>query len=179
MKWLMFFLIFMIILFLILIVAIYVVSIFIDKTKENKQDRDNVIFLDSKILKKREREERKIKKSLGLRPDENYLCFSSDSGAGKIICKECGHIEEVVFFTHSPWICSHGRQCPNCHSYFVENVKSINDNRVGKTEDDCLCPKCGTIVRRKEESFFKGNDNPLFCPHCHSPRLKYFCDYIT
>ena len=42
-----------------------------------------------------------------------------------------------------------------------------------------VCPKCGTLIRKKEENILKGNNDPLFCPKCHSARLRYDMIYIT
>ena len=70
--------------------------------------------------KERERKENEIKAKIGLRPDENYLCFSSMGGAGAIECMECGYKEKITSFTHGSYSCTIGRQCPNCHDFVYE-----------------------------------------------------------
>ena len=49
----------------------------------------------------------------------------------------------------------------------------------GEAAEDFVCPECGEVIRKKEEDILKGNDAPLFCPKCHSPRLEYGMIYIT
>ena len=135
------------------------------------------------MRKKREEEEEKreneIKTKLGLSADENYLCFSRMGGVGIIECSDCGHKEKIVCFTHGAYQCNIGRQCPNCHTFVVEYNESKKYHCFGDAEKDLVCRKCGTIIRKKEESIFKGNDEPLFCPKCHSARLHYHMIYIT
>lgn len=120
-------------------------------------------------------DENKLKEKLGLGPDEDYLCFSRMGGAGVIMCKDCGHEEEIISFTHGMMSCDIGRQCPHCHAFVVEH----NDRGFNETASDFICPECGAVIRKKEEDFLKGNDDPLFCPKCHSPRLQYLMSYIT
>ena len=123
--------------------------------------------------------EDEIKAALGLSKDENYLCFSRMGGAGVIECEECGYSEEIVCFIHGEMSCNIGRQCPNCHAFFVEYNESEEYHTFGKTTEDLKCPECGTIVRKKDEDFLKNNDAPLFCPKCHSPRLHYNMTFLT
>jgi predicted RNA-binding Zn-ribbon protein involved in translation (DUF1610 family) len=75
--------------------------------------------------------------------------------------------------------CEIGRQCPNCHSFVVEHNESQEYHKFGKSEEDFICPKCGAVIRKKEESILKGNDDPLVCPKCQSHRLDYHMSYIT
>ena len=124
-------------------------------------------------------DENKLKEKLGLRPDEDYLCFSRMGGAGVIKCKDCGHEEEIVCFTHGMKSCNIGRQCPHCHAFVVEHNEGQSFHEFGEAASDFICPECGTVIRKKEENFLKGNDDPLFCPKCHSPRLQYLMSYIT
>lgn len=133
-----------------------------------------------KIKKRRKlKEERKFNASLGLGPDEHYLCFSMMHGAGVIKCADCGYEEEITSFTHGIMSCMIGRQCPNCHAFACEYNESKEYHTFGKAKEDFVCPKCGTIIRKKEESIFKGKNDPLFCPKCHSARLRYHMHYIT
>lgn len=129
--------------------------------------------------RKEEKEKNRLKKRLGLRSDEQYCCFSQMGGAGIIKCADCGYQEEIISFVHGMYSCKIGRQCPNCHAFLVEHNKSEKYHTFGEAEEDLVCSKCGTIVRKKEESIFKGNDAPLFCPQCHSARLHYHMSYIT
>ena len=123
--------------------------------------------------------EKKIKKALGLGPDENYLCFSRMGGAGTIVCDECGHQEDMISFVHGMTSCEIGRQCPQCHAFVAERNESKEYHKFGQANEDFICPKCGAVIRKKEEDFLKGNDDPLFCPKCHSPRLHYLLTYLT
>ena len=124
-------------------------------------------------------DENKLKEKLGLRPDEDYLCFSRMGGAGVIMCKDCGHEEEIISFTHGMMLCDIGRQCPHCHAFVVEHNEGQSFHQFGETASDFICPECGAVIRKKEEDFLKGNDDPLFCPKCHSPRLQYLMSFIT
>ena len=123
--------------------------------------------------------EKLLKKELGLGPDEDYLCFSRMGGVGIIECKDCGHQEEVVSFVHGVMSCDIGRQCPHCHAFVVEHNEGQAYHEFGKATQDFVCPECGTVIRKKEEDILKGNDDPLFCPKCHSPRLVYDLSYLT
>ena len=146
-----------------------------------------VFFVSDRIAKRKEairkREEEKkeneLKAKIGLRPDENYMCFSHMGGVGIIECGDCGYKEKITCFTHGDYSCTIGRQCPNCHAFVVEYNESEKYHCFGDAEEDFVCRKCGTIIRKKEESIFKGNDDPLFCPKCHSARLHYHMLYIT
>lgn len=115
----------------------------------------------------------------GISPDEHYLCFSMMGGVGVIVCEECGHKEEIVSFVHGFCHSVTGRQCPKCYAFSKEQNVSDNDYSYGKSESDFLCPHCGTVIRKKEESMIKDNDKPLFCPKCHSHKLVYHCEYMT
>ena len=123
--------------------------------------------------------EQELKKKLGLKADENYLCFSRMGGAGSIECKDCGHKEEIISFIHGDTSCLIGRQCPHCHAFVVEKNESQEYHTFGEATEDLVCPECGTVIRKKNEYFLKGNDDPLFCPKCHSARLIYNMRYIT
>lgn len=115
----------------------------------------------------------------GFSPDEHYECFSMMGGAGVIVCEECGYQEQIVSFVHGLYHCVTGRQCPNCYTFVSEPNESNKVSTFGKSKEDFVCPHCGTIIRKKEESFFKGNDDPLYCPKCHSHKLHYHSEYIT
>ena len=140
-------------------------------------------FRDKRANKKREmeeeRKENELKAKIGLRPDENYLCFSRMGGAGAIECMDCGYKEKITSFTHGAYSCTIGRQCPNCHAFVYEHNESEHYHTFGKSDEDFVCKHCGTVIRKKEEDILKGNDDPLFCPKCHSPRLRYHMHYIT
>lgn len=138
----------------------------------------NKLYLKRKE-KKEEEMENNLKASLGLSPDEDYLCFSRMGGAGVIKCGDCGYQEGIISFVHGMMSCDIGRQCPNCHAFAVEHNESQEYHTFGDSEQDFICPKCGSVIRKKEESILKGNDKPLFCPNCHSARLHYHMNYIT
>lgn len=134
---------------------------------------------DRREKKEKERKENELKARIGLRPDENYECFSMMGGAGVITCRDCGYKEKITSFTHGMYSCTIGRQCPHCYSFVYEHNESKEYHTFGESKEDFVCPKCGTVIRKKEESILKGNDDPLFCPQCHSARLSYFMEYIT
>ena len=123
-------------------------------------------------------EENKLNDESALEPDEN-LCFSRMGGFGVIKCLDCYHREEIVSFVHGAMSCDIGRQCPYCHAFVVEHNESQEYHKFGEATEDFVCPECGTIIRKKEESILKGNDDPLFCPKCHSHRLQYRIRYLT
>ena len=163
--------------FLPVLYIVFSIHEIITKIRGKKQESDNLIVHDPNFFKKLEKERKRIKKKLGLRSDENYLSFSDMCGVGKIRCRDCGYIEEeVVQFIHTPWFISSGRQCPNCYSFVVENHKVVKD-KVVDGDKDFLCPKCGTLIRKKDEWY--NDEAPLFCPKCHSPRLDWRFEYIT
>ena len=99
-------------------------------------------------------------------------------GAGVIECEECGHKEKIVSFLHYWRYSDSGRQCPKCYAFSSEHNVSDNDHSYGKPDSDFLCPHCGTIIRKKDESMTKDDDKPLLCPKCHSHKLVYHCEYI-
>ena len=129
--------------------------------------------------KKDEQKEKELKARIGLRPDENYLCFYRMGGVGTIKCGECGYQERITSFTHGLYSCYIGRQCPKCHAFLVEYNESKEYHTFGDSNEDFVCTKCGTVVRKKEEPILKGNEDPLFCPQCHSARLFYTLLYLT
>jgi len=129
--------------------------------------------------KMQQKEENKLKDTFNMKTEEQYLCFSRMGGAGVIKCCDCGYEEEIIGFTHGMMSCDIGRQCPNCHSFVVEHNESQEYHTFGKSEDDFICPKCGAVIRKKEESILKGNEDPLVCPKCQSHRLDYHMSYIT
>ena len=134
---------------------------------------------ESKRKKEEQQKENELKAKLGLRPDENYLCFSHMGGYGVIECVDCGYKEKITSFTHGSYSCDIGRQCPNCHAFVVEYNESEDFHSFGEAKEDFVCRHCGTVIRKKEEDILKGNDDPLFCPKCHSARLHYHMLFIT
>ena len=101
--------------------------------------------------------------------EEGKLYFDRIPGTGNIICKDCGHTENMTCFTHG--IDSKtgkrnghkGFQCKDCGKLYAiinfELEKSIVKN--------CDCG--GTIQR----------ELPLFCPKCKSINVMYHLKYIT
>ena len=130
-----------------------------------------------------EKEQQKLHKArcieYGLPVGTRYLTFEHISGAGVVHCEECGHKEQVIGFVHGAYECDFGRQCPQCHTFLVEHNESKQYHTIGPFTEDCLCPKCGALVHTKGEDWDKGHDVPLFCPRCHSHRLRYHMEYIT
>ena len=123
-----------------------------------------------------EREERKRRdakcREYGIPEGTYYLSFERISGGGTVYCKDCGYHESIIGFTHGLDECDFGRQCPQCHTFLVEHT-------IGPFTEDSLCPQCGAVVHAKGEDWDKGHDVPLFCPRCHSHRLRYHMEYIT
>ena len=146
---------------------VFIISDRISKRKETKKNREE------------EQKKNELKAKIGLRPDENYMCFSHMGGAGIIKCADCGYEEKITSFTHGSYSCTIGRQCPNCYAFVYEYNESEEYHTFGEAKEDFVCKHCGAVVRKKEESIFKGNDDPLFCPKCHSVRLRYRMIYIT
>ena len=130
-----------------------------------------------------EREERKRRdakcREYGIPEGTYYLSFERISGAGVVCCEECGHKEKVIGFVHGAYECEIGRQCPQCHTFLAEYNRGTHYHRMGLFTEDCLCPQCGAVVHAKGEDWDKGHDVPLFCPRCHSHRLRYHMEYIT
>ena len=116
-----------------------------------------------------------LKITKGLR----YLKFNSLSGVGVISCKHCSFSKNIVSFVHGAMSASIGRQCPQCGEFCVENNESEEYHTFGPSTQNFECPKCKYIIRYKDESIFKGNENPIFCPHCHSVDLQYNTSIIT
>lgn len=146
---------------------VFIISDRISKRKETIRNREE------------EQKKNELKAKIGLRPDENYMCFSHMGGAGVIKCADCGYEEKITSFTHGSYSCTIGRQCPNCYAFVYEYNESEEYHTFGEAKEDFVCKHCGAVVRKKEESIFKGNDDPLFCPKCHSARLRYRMIYIT
>ena len=146
---------------------VFIISDRISKRKETKKNREE------------EQKENELKAKIGLRPDENYMCFSHMGGAGIIKCADCGYEEKITSFTHGSYSCTIGRQCPICYAFVYEYNESEEYHTFGEAKEDFVCKHCGAVVRKKEEPIFKGNDDPLFCPKCHSVRLRYRMIYIT
>ena len=108
------------------------------------------------------------------------LTYQQMGGYGNICCLNCGHIEKgVTSFVHGAMSAEIGRQCPRCGKFFEEHNESQEHHTFGEAKEDCICPECGQLVRKKSDSIFKGNDVPLFCPKCKSYHLKYYMDFIT
>ncbi len=127
----------------------------------------------------RKRKEKELKAKIGLRPDEDYLTFSQIAGGGVIHCSDCGYEQNIVGFVHGVMSCDFGRQCPKCYAFVKEHNESQRYHVIGDAKKDFVCPKCGTLIRRKEESILKSNSDPLFCPKCHSARIHYRMLFIT
>ena len=128
---------------------------------------------------KQQENKNELNNTFDIELNEQYLCFSKMGGAGVIKCRDCGYEEKIISFTHGMMSCNIGRQCPKCHSFVVEHNESKKYHEFGEAKEDFICPKCGAVIRKKEESILKGNDDPLVCPKCQSTRLDYHMSYIT
>lgn len=128
---------------------------------------------------KQQENKNELNNTFDIELNEQYLCFSKMGGAGVIKCRDCGYEEKIISFTHGMMSCNIGRQCPKCHSFVVEHNESKKYHEFGEAKEDFTCPKCSSVIRKKEESIFKGNDDPLICPKCQSQRLDYHMSYIT
>lgn len=113
-------------------------------------------------------------------PSDSCITFSSTSGVGTIICKDCGHREDnVISFIHGAMSAKIGRQCPQCGCLCAEYNESPEYHKFGTPTEDFACPSCGYIIHKKDENIFKGNQNPIFCPKCYGTNLSYRTDYLT
>lgn len=109
-----------------------------------------------------------------------FRSFQNVNGVISIRCLDCGHVEkDVIAFTHGAFDASIGRQCPNCGQFVVEKNHSEEYHKFGPSTEDFICPKCHYIIRAKEESIFKGDANPLFCPKCSSTRLDVKTEFMS
>lgn len=97
------------------------------------------------------------------------LEYNRMGGAGEISCEACGYTEEIVSFTHgATWgpeaSCTEGRQCLKCGKF--HSVDRHGNPPVTPV------PRCECGGELSREHF-------LFCPKCHSTRLRYGMSYIT
>lgn len=109
----------------------------------------------------------------------SFLTFQNTGGAGHIRCKQCHHVQNIVSFVHGTMSATIGRQCPQCGEFCTEYNESKEYHQFGPSTEDFVCPKCNYTIRRKDESIFKGNENPLFCPKCNSVELEYTTSFFT
>lgn len=96
---------------------------------------------------------------------DSLLYFSFVGGAGRLVCKQCGHSEKLVGFLHgfgNDWSRT-GLQCQNCGRLVTREHANGRDSY----ENRCGCPEDPT------------RDNPLFCPNCRSTDVRYGISYIT
>lgn len=110
---------------------------------------------------------------LKLKPGDAYKTFEAINGVGFLKCCDCGYTQEVVAFLHGACDATIGRQCSQCGEFCTEENHSEKYHCFGPSKDDVVCPKCGYIIKKKEESIFKGRSNPLFCPKCESTKLLF------
>jgi hypothetical protein len=127
-------------------------------------------FLDKK---KRQKELDKFAEKVGLNQDLTCLRFSQMNGAGVIKCLDCGYEEEIISNKRGDMSFERGWQCPKCLSFVVEHNVSQEKYALGKSEDDFICPKCGTVIREKRYFPDIWRYNPLVCPNCISTHLVY------
>ena len=93
---------------------VFYISDRISKRKETIRNREE------------EQKENELKAKIGLRPDENYMCFSHMGGAGVIKCTDCGYEEKNTSFSHGFYSCTIGRH------EAVENLNLIIQNANAK-----------------------------------------------
>ena len=117
--------------------------------------------------------------SLAVVKEAKYLTFHSLGGYGIIKCKRCHFSKEIVSFVHGATDATIGRQCPQCGEFCVEHNESQEYHEFGSSDKDFICPNCNYVIRERTENIFKGNQNPLFCPKCHSIDLVYETSYLS
>lgn len=149
-----------------------ILYILIAIVRHYRSKNNNNIDLRKPFLDKKKRQielDRLAEKVGGL----SYLRFSEMNGAGVIKCRDCGYEEEIISNKRGDMSFERGWQCPKCLSFVVEHNVSQEKYALGKSEDDFICPKCGTVIRKK--SYFPDiwRYNPLVCPNCMSPHLVY------
>lgn len=110
---------------------------------------------------------------LKLKPGEAYTTFDTMNGVGFLKCCDCGYTREIVAFLHGAFDATIGRQCPQCGEFCTEENHSKKFHCFGPSTKDVVCQKCGYTIKKKEESIFKGNSNPLFCPKCESTKFVF------
>jgi hypothetical protein len=88
------------------------------------------------------------------------ITFQEIGGAGKLICNNCRHEQDIVSFLHGSEWCASGFQCQKCGKISVQE----SDKKWSKTYD------CGGEYSRDEK---------LFCPICKSKNLSYRMSFIT
>ena len=120
------------------------------------QSYDNITFDGSSIQGFTELGESDLR--LGIDWSSFRLTPADIFGAGNLICKECGHQEEIVKFLHGfdNGYSETGTQCQECGRH----VSVLEDEN---TEPNFIC-QCGGILRRSEL---------LFCSQCRSKKLTY------
>lgn len=96
------------------------------------------------------------------------LEYDRMGGAGEISCEECGYKEEIISFTHGysdggERCCTTGYQCLECGKFQAVDQEGSMPSAV---------PRCGCGGELSRGHF-------LFCPECHSTRLRYGIGYIT
>jgi hypothetical protein len=97
--------------------------------------------------------------------DKNFFYFSRGSGAGIIICDDCGNNYNIICFTHggsSHFCATQTFQCQKCG-------KLVNHTSEGELSTPNNC-ECGGEMSREE---------PVFCPICKSKNVQYRMKYMT
>lgn len=99
-----------------------------------------------------------------LSPDDMTHTMEDRNGTGGQVCNNCGHIEDVLFFTHdfsTPWNVTVGYQCQSCAKFVT------SDDEPGLNLRECVeKPRCecgGSYAR----------DKPVMCSQCKSVDLGY------
>lgn len=114
------------------------------------------------VLYQRHRERREIVQW----QSERRFGFSDMAGAGTLVCKDCGHRQDIVGFVHGGHECDgqhkswsrESRQCQTCH-----RIVSVDDNQTPPCE-------CGGELAR---------DKPVLCPSCAGSNLTYDVAFLT
>ena len=98
------------------------------------------------------------------------LCLSHLGGAGRIICSDCGHTDNVISFIHGfdeNGNCNDGLtgyQCQSCGEFHI-----LSDTDMAEKERPFTC-SCGGELSR---------DKSIFCPKCRSYNMDYLMNCIT
>lgn len=150
--------------------------LFVDWTKKHISSINNLIRISKesdfyRFPSERFHTEERLA-SLRISSHYRYLSFSRICSKGVLQCKKCNSSYPIVSRNQLQNITVIGRQCPHCGQICTETIKNEDFHEFSILED-FKCPSCDYIIRKKGESVFKGDDNPIFCPHCRSVMLTY------
>lgn len=95
---------------------------------------------------------------------ERLLYFDHTNGKGKILCNQCGHLEDIISFIHGLQETGSlsGYQCQSCGRFH-----RLTDQQELLTDKKC---DCGGDLSR---------DKPVFCPKCVSKDVSFILGMMT